>query len=507
MHSATYNDVLAQLGNSSPRQKSAYKGVAMTLIDSLSTLAVMGDKQEFCRASKWITDNIDFNVDVRVNVFEANIRLVGGLLSAHMLASDPSMGFNTRSADEDAANGRGGDYSHQQDHDGDGDVDADDAKYHAKNHRKFTNVQRMKGGQRSEYVPPGRYKTKPTISRRWERAEQIRRAEADGSGLSADELKQEAERKREQREQYLCPGQDPEGLLNLAVDLGYRLLTAFDPESDLPYAWVNMKHGVLEQETQDTCTAGAGTLLLEFGLLSHLTGDPVFMQKADAAIMKLYSLKSELGLYGNSLNRDTGKWTNSNAGIGAGIDSFYEYLFKAYMMFGNTKYLRMFESAYAAVSRYCKYNDWYVEANMHSGSQSHVVFNSLQAFWPGLQVLVGDFAQAIPTQEQFFALWERYKALPERYHIKTATLHGSEKYYPLRPEFIESAFYLYRATHKPEYLEMGRFIVDALNEHTRTPYGFAQIKNVKTLKREDIMSSFFLSETCKCRVLRVVCCV
>ena len=35
---------------------------------------------------------LSFDVDVRVNVFEANIRLLGGLLSAHLLAADARLG-------------------------------------------------------------------------------------------------------------------------------------------------------------------------------------------------------------------------------------------------------------------------------------------------------------------------------------------------------------------------------------------------------------------------------
>ena len=35
---------------------------------------------------------LSFDVDVRVNVFEANIRLLGGLLSAHLLADDSVQG-------------------------------------------------------------------------------------------------------------------------------------------------------------------------------------------------------------------------------------------------------------------------------------------------------------------------------------------------------------------------------------------------------------------------------
>ena len=35
---------------------------------------------------------MSFDVDLRVNVFEANIRLLGGLLSAHLLACDARLG-------------------------------------------------------------------------------------------------------------------------------------------------------------------------------------------------------------------------------------------------------------------------------------------------------------------------------------------------------------------------------------------------------------------------------
>ena len=35
---------------------------------------------------------MSYDIDVRVNVFEANIRMLGGLLSAHLLAQDPVRG-------------------------------------------------------------------------------------------------------------------------------------------------------------------------------------------------------------------------------------------------------------------------------------------------------------------------------------------------------------------------------------------------------------------------------
>ena len=39
---------------------------------------------------------VSFDIDLKVNVFEANIRLLGGLLSAHLLASDPQLGLMQR---------------------------------------------------------------------------------------------------------------------------------------------------------------------------------------------------------------------------------------------------------------------------------------------------------------------------------------------------------------------------------------------------------------------------
>jgi hypothetical protein len=46
---------------------------------------------------------------------------------------------------------------------------------------------------------------------------------------------------------------------------------------------------------------------------------------------------------GSQLDIQSGRWTDEMAGIGAGSDSYYEYLLKAYVAFGNPRYLRMFE--------------------------------------------------------------------------------------------------------------------------------------------------------------------
>jgi hypothetical protein len=61
-------------------------------------------------------------------------------------------------------------------------------------------------------------------------------------------------------------------LLDMALDLGWRLLPGFQTATGVPFHRVNLKYGVDEHETLETCTAAAGTLYLEFALLSRLTG-------------------------------------------------------------------------------------------------------------------------------------------------------------------------------------------------------------------------------------------
>ena len=61
-------------------------GVGMTLVDSLDTLYVMGMKDEFDEACTWVIDHLHLTSDMSVSVFEYNIRLLGGLLSAYDLS-------------------------------------------------------------------------------------------------------------------------------------------------------------------------------------------------------------------------------------------------------------------------------------------------------------------------------------------------------------------------------------------------------------------------------------
>ena len=52
----------------------------------MDTLAVMGNYTEFRRVYSIIEKRTDFDANINVSVFETNIRIVGGLLAAHLVA-------------------------------------------------------------------------------------------------------------------------------------------------------------------------------------------------------------------------------------------------------------------------------------------------------------------------------------------------------------------------------------------------------------------------------------
>ncbi|KAF8639955.1 hypothetical protein AX17_001205 [Amanita inopinata Kibby_2008] len=287
-------------------------------------------------------------------------------------------------------------------------------------------------------------------------------------------------------------------LLDMAYDLGKRLLPAFSTPTGLPYARINLRHGLVKGETRETCTAGAGSLMLEFATLSRLTGDDRFEKAAYKAFFGLWNRKSNIGLVGNTINTWTGSWTAPEVtGIGAGIDSFYEYALKWYILSGEIEFLDVWDDAYSAVMRYSRTIDGfsYRTINMYNGDVAYNTIDSLSAFWPGVQVLAGDIQSAIKLHMMYYNIWRGHSGLPEVYdtYFRQATSHQ----YPLRPEFIESTWYLYRATRDPFYLDVGQRVLDDLIKRARVECGLTGIADLRTNQRDDRMESFTLSETLK----------
>ena len=247
----------------------------LTLVDSLSTLAIFASSQHTLRKKrKPLRDFQDgvknlvnlygdgsqspagagsrargFNLDSKVQVFETVIRGVGGLLSAHLFAIGelPIMGYNPSA-------------------------------------QHYTNT------------------AGATVSIKWPNG-------------------------------FLYDGQ----LLRLATDLGKRLLPAFHTPTGLPYPRVNLRHGVPfysnspfnqdaeygqceaeatgQREITETCSAGAGSLVLEFSVLSRLTGDMRFERLALAAFEAVWNRRTTVGLVGAGIDAETGEWVTPFTGV------------------------------------------------------------------------------------------------------------------------------------------------------------------------------------------------
>ena len=136
-------------------------------------------------------------------------------------------------------------------------------------------------------------------------------------------------------------------LLNLAEDLGNRLLPVFNSPTGLPYRYVNLKTGAVRGNV--TNPAEAGTLLIEFGTLARLTHRQIFYDKAKRVLVEIYNRRSPIGLVGTWINVETGQWTDTDSHISGGIDSYYEYLWKGWLLFGDKECLEMWNSSIPSV--------------------------------------------------------------------------------------------------------------------------------------------------------------
>jgi mannosidase alpha-like ER degradation enhancer 2 len=296
-------------------------------------------------------------------------------------------------------------------------------------------------------------------------------------------------------------------LLALADDLGTRLLPVFNSPTGMPYVEVNLKTGAVRGE--DTNPAEIGTLLLEFGTLSKLTHKPIYYDKAKHAMVELYSRRSPIGLFGSEMNIRTGQWTGPDPGaldanIEGGSDSFYEYMLKAWKLFGDEDCHRMWEQSVVALNQYVSQtvtnsdkstSFWYGEANMNTGARTGTQYGALAAFFAGSLALSGDLDRARSLQNSNYKMWNLTGIEPEE--IDYSTLKILSPGYQLRPENIESAYYLYYFTRDPKYREMGLTYFNSIVQYCRTPSAFAALSSIETKTQRDDMESFFFAETMK----------
>uniref|UniRef100_A0A7N8WVJ2 alpha-1,2-Mannosidase n=1 Tax=Mastacembelus armatus TaxID=205130 RepID=A0A7N8WVJ2_9TELE len=308
---------------------------------------------------------------------------------------------------------------------------------------------------------------------------------------------------------------------NKAVELGEKLLPAFNTPTGIPRGVINLGSGTSWSwgwaSAGSSILAEFGTLHLEFVHLTELSGNPIYTEKVMNIRKLLNKIEKPHGLYPNFLSPVSGNWVQHHVSIGGLGDSFYEYLIKSYLMSDKTDddAKKMYYSALEAI-----------EANLVQKSPGGLTY---MAEWRGgiLDHKMGHLAcfsggmigigadDGAPEKRQHYldlaaeithTCHESYtptKLGPEAFRFDsgaeaTAT-RLSDRYYILRPEVIESYMYMWRLTHDPKYREWGWEAVQALEEHCRVESGFSGIRDVYTLtvSHDNMQQSFFLSETLK----------
>ena len=317
-------------------------------------------------------------------------------------------------------------------------------------------------------------------------------------------------------------------LLNLAEDLGNRLLPVFESPTGLPYRYVNLKTGKVRGNVSNP--AETGTLVIEFGTLSKLTHKPVFYDKAKRALVETYKRRSPIGLVGTWINVETGQWTDTDSHISGAIDSYYEYLLKCAILFEDQDCRQMWTDSIVAINQHLRDETkgrmkpelWYGHADMNTGKRTATTYGALDAFFPAVLALSGDLNRASLLQESSYRMWMKHGIEPEE--INYQTMEVVSPTYHLRPEIVESTYYLYyyatagdrgkaggpsplgARTSRPQsskkldpdrYQQMGRIMFADFVKHCRTDEGYAALKSVVTKEKADSMQSFLFAETFK----------
>ncbi len=285
--------------------------------------------------------------------------------------------------------------------------------------------------------------------------------------------------------------------LALAQDLGNRLMPAFNTPTGMPYRYVHLQTG----KTRDGINnpAEIGTLMMEFGKLSKLSGNHRYYNAAKKAIMYVYKKRSAIGLVGEQIDVRTGKWVNTRSHIGAYIDSYYEYLYKSWLLFGDKDFKTAFETHNKAIKKWLiskTENGWFMhQVDMNTGKLIGTTYGALEAFYAGLCAFAGDIETGRQIQEANYYMWTRFNIEPEEFNFKTDSITSA--YYILRPENLESCFYMYRLTGLLKYLWQGKVMVDGIIDHCKNDVAFASLKDVRTYEKTNSMESFFFGETLK----------
>ena len=298
---------------------------------------------------------------------------------------------------------------------------------------------------------------------------------------------------------YLATG-DP-FLLAQAKDITDRLLPAFTQSpTGMPYQFVNLHTGAVSGPRPPM--AEVGTNILEFGVLSQLTGDPKYFRLAKAAQAAAVARRSSLDLLGTTVDVETGDIVDpTSQAPNPPVDSFYEYLWGGWAMFSDRDDLRWFELLNAAIERRqaetVNGHLWYKQVDFQTGATLGRRASELASFWAEILAKSGEMGIAQAYYRSWTAELQRFTVLPEEIDYSTGAVVSASNQF--RPEYVNSSFDLFMQTGDAFYAKTALQWFDGMRQNARVPAGYTIINDVTTtpMTLGDLMPAYGFAEDFK----------
>jgi len=341
---------------------------------------------------------------------------------------------------------------------------------------------------------------------------------------------------------YELSGEDPL-YLKKAQDIGDRLLVAFESQVGMPYPVINLKTGKRRTPSWNSgriVLAEYGSVQLEFKQLSHHLKNRTYFDKADHVMDMLRKIPKDRYIINSVdtypllpvyLDIATAREPSGHISLGAMADSYYEYLLKQWLQSDRQdhRYRVMYDEFVAKLEELLikrSSPNGFMVVGEFEGGHVEPKMDHLVCFLPGLLALGAEGKHEEAHMRLAKGLMETcgqlYETQPTGLAPEIASFRVQEggrparnkgqsnrgrhpdydvldAKYILRPETIESLFWLWRKTGDPQYREKGWRIFEAIRKHCRTSTAYSGIKDVTLEKPEfnDSMQSFTLAETFK----------
>ncbi|CAK5270522.1 unnamed protein product [Mycena citricolor] len=312
----------------------------------------------------------------------------------------------------------------------------------------------------------------------------------------------------------------------------------------LAFSWINgnvINYGHIDFSDNApaialTNIAEAGTLTLEWHLLTQYTGNQTYANLTKNAVLHMANLATPLpGLAPQSIDPATGKFADAYLTWGGGSDSYFEYLIK-YPRLTNTDDTTFVDTWKTAVDSSISHllktstvkNFSYLADQDDSGAIRHVG-SHLACFYAGNWLLGGKLLQNQTIIDVALALndgcWNTYASTvtgigPENFafisadgnftggspitasQMKFYRKHGyyiTGSDYIQRPEVLESNFYAWRVTGLTKYLDRAVSAINSFNKFLPATVAFGSLNDVNSADGGliDITESFWYAEVLK----------